>query len=117
MMDISYSNMITDTIGVLRKNIYNLSQFQSDFRSGLEDILSIQDIKISPDYYGGLNIDLKTDGYTSNDMNKIASVLIRAISNSYNDINKFDFMTTVNNIGTNLINIISTGVDSLVIKI
>lgn len=117
MMDISYSNMITDTIGILRKDIYNLPQFQFDFKSGLESILSIEDIKISPDYYGGLNIDLKTDNYSSDDMNKITSVLIQAISNNYNDINKFDFMTTVNNIGTNLINIISTGVNSLVIKI
>lgn len=116
-MNITYSNMITDTIGILRKNIYNSEQFQHDFRSRLENILYIQEIKISPDYYGGLNIDLKIDNYSTADMNKITDALIQAISNNYNDINKFDFMTNVNNIGTNLINIISTGTNSLVIKI
>lgn len=116
-MNISYSNMVTDTIGVLRKSVYNLGQFQFDFKTGLENILPVEEIKISPDYYGGLNIDLKINNYANSDMNKISDVLIRAISNNYNDINKFDFMTNVNNIGTNLINVISTGVNSLVIKI
>lgn len=116
-MNISYSNMVTDTIGILRQNVYNLGQFQFDFRLRLENILPVNEIKISPDYYGGLNIDLKIDNYNNTDMNKITDALIQAISNNYNDINKFDFMTNVNNIGTNLINVISTGVNSLVIKI
>lgn len=118
-MNITYSNTLLDITSVLRKSVYNTQLFQNALKNNLENIedYNIYGINITPDYYGGLDIDINSDNYDVRCNIQITNALVSAIESSYIGTDKLEFMTNVVNFAPNLCNIISTGVHSLLLKI
>ena len=117
-MNVSYSDNVTNTIGYLRSNVYNKEVFKSEFRFNLNSSINASNISFNPDQFGGWIVSANVEN-TSDDRavpeaatytSKVADALVDSIM-------LVDRSVSCSDIAANLVNVIITGPDSIIVKL
>lgn len=129
-MNVSYSDNVTNTIGYLRSNVYNKEVFKNLFSSNLKRAINASNVYFVPDQFGGwtVNVDIyKFDPPTnpedfSDDEDNISMIdaitYIRKVCDALVDsIMIVDRSVSCSDIAANLVNVIITGPDSIIVKL
>lgn len=113
-MDVTCSNNIITAVQFCRLNIYGTEAFKDNFSTNLKNNIGATDIQYLPDKFGGWSINI-----TVNNEYKADSIFyMKSISESlYDAINSISNCESYKSIIHNLLSVIITGKNSLVVKI
>lgn len=109
---------IIDTIKHLRKDVYNTEEFKEEFSKQLSDKIHALDVTFVAEQYGGWSVNTiidqskKAEAQSTNYYKPISEALFESIHFIDNNCN----CSELNN-KNELVNVMVSGTDSLVIKI
>lgn len=118
-MNVSYSDNVTNTIAYLRSNVYDKDKFKSTFSSILNRTIGASNVSFAPDQFGGwnVNVDLTNDLPSDKFVAEAATYISKVADALVDSIMFVDRSVSCSNIAANLVNVIITGPDSIIVKL
>lgn len=119
MMNVNYSDIVTDTVKTLREKVYNTEEFKSAFTSELESCICATETKFVPEQFGGWSVNITTDKSKSNVPTQESTSYLLKISDALtSSIHAVDHSVNCNQVSpSNLANVIVTGINSITVKL
>ena len=122
MMNVNYSDTVTDTVKTLREKVYNTEEFKSKFTSELENSICATETKFVPEQFGGWSVNIITDrngssklGVSTQESSSYLKKISDALTSSIRSVNRSVNCTNV--VSSNLANVIVTGSNSITVKL
>ena len=117
-MNVSYSDNVTNTIGYLRSNVYNKDQFKMMFCSNLNRTINASNILFNPDQFGGWIVSANVENTSDDRAVPEAATYTSKVADALVDSIMFvDRSVSCSDIAANLVNVIITGPDSIIVKL